>query len=120
MGDLFLHDFSDRRGRYQHRLRSHLLSLPLMKTRSSVRRSGAMAAPSGAETGMLVTVGDEARITAREFGYGGPGYCLFEMRCARTRTRSAMQGWYLNWRTFVPTPGMRLIADYRSRQEACA
>ena len=61
----------------------------------------------------------EARITAREMGYGGPGYCFFEMRCARTRTRMTMQGWYLNWRNFTPALGMRLIADYRSRQEAC-
>jgi len=61
----------------------------------------------------------EARITAREFGHGGPGYCFFEIRCARTRTRMARQGWYMNWRNFIPTHGMRLIADYRSRQETC-
>ncbi len=57
----------------------------------------------------------EARITAREFGYGGPGYCFFELRCARTRRRVARQGWYLNWRTFTPARRMRLIADYRWR-----
>lgn len=59
--------------------------------------------------------GREARITAREFGHGGPGYCFFEMRCARNHTRTARQGWYLNWRNFTPNHGMRLIADYRSR-----
>lgn len=58
--------------------------------------------------------GQEARVTARELGYGGPGYCLFEMRCATTCVRVARQGWYLNWRRFTPTQGMRLIADYRS------
>ncbi len=62
----------------------------------------------------------EARITARELGYGGPGYCFFEIRCARTFTRSSSQNWYLNWRNFTPARGMRLIADYRSRREACA
>jgi undecaprenyl pyrophosphate synthase len=31
----------------------------------------------------------------------------------------ARQGWYMNWRNFTPTHGMRLIADYRSRQETC-
>ncbi len=61
----------------------------------------------------------ETRITARELGYGGPGYCLFEMRCIRTRSRTARQGWYLNWRNFTPVHGMRLIADYRSKQEPC-
>ncbi|WP_337660371.1 hypothetical protein [Anderseniella sp. Alg231-50] len=63
--------------------------------------------------------GREVRITAREFGYGGPGYCFFEMRCARTRNRTTRQDWYLNWRNFTPAPGMRLIADYRPRQEIC-
>ncbi len=58
--------------------------------------------------------GHEARITAREFGHGGPGYCFFEMRCVRTRTRTGKQDWYLNWRSFTPARGMRLIADYRS------
>ncbi len=61
------------------------------------------------------TSGKQARITAREFGYGGPGYCFFEMRCARTMIRTAKQDWYLNWRRFTPARGMRLIADYRSR-----
>ena len=56
----------------------------------------------------------EARVTAREFGYGGPGYCFFEIRCANTCVRVARQGWHLNWRKFVPTHSMRLIADYRS------
>jgi len=60
------------------------------------------------------TAGHEARVTAREFGYGGPGYCFFEMRCAGSNVRTARQGWYLNWRTFSPMQGMRLIADYRS------
>ena len=60
------------------------------------------------------TTGHEARVTAREFGYGGPGYCLFEMRCTNTLVRTARQGWYLNWRNFTPAQGMRLIADYRS------
>ena len=59
--------------------------------------------------------GHEARITAREFGHGGPGYCFFEMRCMRTRTRTGKQDWYLNWRRFTPPRGMRLIADYRSQ-----
>ncbi len=60
--------------------------------------------------------GREARITAREFGHGGPGYCFFEVRCRHTGTRLAKQGWYLNWRNFAPARGMRLIADYRHRQ----
>ncbi len=60
------------------------------------------------------SAGHEARVTAREFGYGGPGYCFFEMRCAITYVRTTRQGWYLNWRKFTPTQGMRLIADYRS------
>lgn len=59
--------------------------------------------------------GHEARITAREFGHGGPGYCFFEMRCVRTRARTGKQDWYLNWRSFTPPRGMRLIADYRSQ-----
>ena len=57
--------------------------------------------------------GYEARITAREFGHGGPGYCFFELRCVRTRARTGKQDWYLNWRRFTPERGMRLIADYR-------
>lgn len=61
----------------------------------------------------------EARVTAREFDRGGPGYCFFEIRCTRTRRRVARQGWYLNWRTFTPADGMRLIADYRLRPAAC-
>ena len=61
------------------------------------------------------TAGHEARVTAREFGFGGPGYCFFEMRCANTNVRTARQGWYLNWRNFTPAHGMRLIADYRTR-----
>jgi hypothetical protein len=60
------------------------------------------------------TTGHEARVTARELGHGGPGYCFFELRCADTNVRTARQGWYLNWRNFTPAQGMRLIADYRS------
>ncbi len=59
------------------------------------------------------TCGHESRITAREFGFGGPGYCFFELRCGSSKFRTAKQGWYLNWRKFTPTQGMRLIADYR-------
>ena len=55
----------------------------------------------------------EARITVRELGTGGPGYCFFETRCATTRNRIFQSGWYLNWRAFRPARGMRLIADYR-------
>ena len=55
----------------------------------------------------------EARITVRELGTGGPGYCFFETRCAKTRTQAFQSGWYLNWRSFRPARGMRLIADYR-------
>lgn len=57
--------------------------------------------------------GRQARITAREFGHGGPGYCFFEVRCGRTFARLSSQDWYLNWRSFAPARGMRLIADYR-------
>lgn len=63
--------------------------------------------------------GRQARITARELGHGGPGYCFLEIRCTHTRTRLTRQGWYLNWRNFKPTHAMRLIADYRTRQETC-
>ena len=59
------------------------------------------------------TIDHESRITAREFGFGGPGYCFFEMRCACSKFRTAKQGWYLNWRNFTPAKDMRLIADYR-------
>ncbi|MGI9512008.1 MAG: hypothetical protein ACR2OL_03825 [Anderseniella sp.] len=62
----------------------------------------------------------QARVTVREFGHGGPGYCFFELRCGQTHARLASQDWYLNWRSFTPARGMRLIADYRSRQAICA
>lgn len=120
MGEVFLHDFS-----------KPAFSLPVSPAQPLVEPS-ADEDPIECEAvrrhGCAFWRGDwhacdggrEARVTAREFGHGGPGYCFFEMRCARTRTRMARQGWYLNWRNFTPIPGMRLIADYRSKQEACS
>ena len=120
MGDLFLHDFTR-----PARPVSAPAPQPLVELAAdedpieceAVRRHGCAFWRGDWHA---CAGGREARITAREYGYGGPGYCFFEIRCARTRTRTARQGWYLNWRTFMPTQGMRLIADYRLRQEACA
>ena len=111
--------FPVRHARRQHRQHNHRWNRASMKTRSNVKRSGAMAAPSGAVTGMRVTATGKPASRHASWVTAGRVIVFLEIRCTHTRTHLARQGWYLNWRNFTPTHGMRLIADYRTKQETC-